>query len=419
MIPMQKKIHKLKKKLHKKSPFWMRHPFFIPVSIFFITLFFGMAAFISFGGSTQGANDIRYAEIYVDDQKLTITTRATTVAEVLEKQGIDIIEEDIVEPGLEEPVEFDDMQITVYRARPIALIDGDRTVTTLSAQKSPRLIAQEAGLELEAEDEILVLPVEETPSLAIEPAQKIEIKRSKEIQMNIYGSLTSVRTTASTVGELLEEKGIVLGLDETIQPSSPETLLSDTELVAVNKAGITTVSQNRSIPFDTEYVEDDNMEVGTTEVEIPGVDGVEAVIYEVTLDDEGNETQRRELQTVTVKKPVTARVRRGTKPATLSATINVSGDKASLMAAAGIAESDYAYVDYIISRESGWRPGARNSSSGAYGLCQSLPASKMASVGGDYLTNPVTQLRWCSGYAAGRYGGWQGAYNAWLVQHWW
>jgi len=89
------------------------------------------------------------------------------------------------------------------------------------------------------------------------------------------------------------------------------------------------------------------------------------------------------------------------------------------MAAAGIAESDYPYVDYIVTRESGWRPGAVNSSSGAYGLCQSLPASKMASAGADYLTNPVTQLRWCAGYASARYGGWQGAYNAWLVQHWW
>ena len=88
------------------------------------------------------------------------------------------------------------------------------------------------------------------------------------------------------------------------------------------------------------------------------------------------------------------------------------------MAAAGIAASDYVYVDYIVTKESNWRPGAYNAGSGAYGLCQSLPASKMASAGADYLTNPVTQLIWCNGYSQ-RYGGWQGAYNAWLAQGWW
>lgn len=416
---MQKKLRSYHRKLRKKTPFWMRHPVFLPVSIFFMTLFLGMAAFISFGGTTQGANDIRYAEIYVDDQKLTVTTRAKTVADVLEKQGITLIEEDIVEPALDAPIEFDDMQINVYRARPIALIDGDRTITTLTAEKSPRLIAKQAGLELEAEDEIELLPVDETPSLSIEPAQKIEIKRSKEVQINIFGALTSVRTTSSTVGELLEEKGIELEEDETVQPSNLDTPLTDVELLSVNKPGIKTVSESRPIPYEIEYVEDDTMEVGNEKIEIEGVNGVEAVIFAVTLDDDGKEIKREELQTVVTRKPVTARVKRGTKPVTLSASINVSGDKAALMAAAGIATADYGYVDHIISRESGWRPGARNSSTGAYGLCQALPASKMAPAGSDYLTNPVTQLRWCSSYAAARYGGWQGAYNAWLVQHWW
>jgi hypothetical protein len=88
------------------------------------------------------------------------------------------------------------------------------------------------------------------------------------------------------------------------------------------------------------------------------------------------------------------------------------------MAAAGISPSDYAYVNYIISRESGWNAAASNRSSGAFGLCQALPGSKMASAGSDWQTNPVTQLRWCSGYAK-KFGGWAGAYDYWLVHHWW
>jgi hypothetical protein len=97
----------------------------------------------------------------------------------------------------------------------------------------------------------------------------------------------------------------------------------------------------------------------------------------------------------------------------------VSGDKHSLMAAAGIASGDYAAVDYIIDHESSWRSGAVNASSGATGLCQALPASKMASVGSDYLTNPVTQLRWCDSYAKGRYGSWSAALAFWRANSWW
>jgi len=42
----------------------------------------------------------------------------------------------------------------------------------------------------------------------------------------------------------------------------------------------------------------------------------------------------------------------------------------------------------------------------------------MATAGADWATNPITQLRWCSGYAS-RYGGWAGSYNHWLAYHSW
>lgn len=91
------------------------------------------------------------------------------------------------------------------------------------------------------------------------------------------------------------------------------------------------------------------------------------------------------------------------------------GAPAEWMAAAGIAQGDWQYVDYIVSRESGWNPNATNSSSGACGLVQALPCSKVP--GNGY--NPVDNLRWATGYATGRYGSWSGAYNFWVNNHWW
>ncbi|WP_230667912.1 MULTISPECIES: lytic transglycosylase domain-containing protein [unclassified Microbacterium] len=91
------------------------------------------------------------------------------------------------------------------------------------------------------------------------------------------------------------------------------------------------------------------------------------------------------------------------------------GAPADWMAAAGIAQSDWGYVDYIVSRESGWNPNATNPYSGACGLVQALPCSKVP--GGGY--DPVANLTWANGYAVGRYGSWANAYAFWTANHWW
>jgi len=96
-----------------------------------------------------------------------------------------------------------------------------------------------------------------------------------------------------------------------------------------------------------------------------------------------------------------------------------TGSHTDWMTAAGIPESDWQYVDFIVKAESGWRVTVRNPSSGSYGLCQSLPANKMASAGSDFMSNPITQLKWCNSYARERYSGWYQAFLAWQRQKWW
>lgn len=98
---------------------------------------------------------------------------------------------------------------------------------------------------------------------------------------------------------------------------------------------------------------------------------------------------------------------------------NVSAYKNEIMSAAGISSGDYSYVDYIVTAESGWNSTISNPVSGAYGLCQALPGSKMASAGSDWATNAVTQMKWCDGYATSRYGSWASAYSFWVSNHWW
>ncbi|KRV47016.1 transglycosylase domain-containing protein [Wenjunlia vitaminophila] len=72
----------------------------------------------------------------------------------------------------------------------------------------------------------------------------------------------------------------------------------------------------------------------------------------------------------------------------------------------------------IVDHESGWNYQAVNPSSGAYGLVQALPGSKMASAGADWQTNPATQIKWGLSYMNERYGSPCGAWSFWQANHW-
>lgn len=104
--------------------------------------------------------------------------------------------------------------------------------------------------------------------------------------------------------------------------------------------------------------------------------------------------------------------------------------------AAGVADSDFVYMDYIFSHESGWCVrkwqgeigycptsytdyGSTTDVTEGYGLCQSTPAIKMESAGSDWRTNEITQIKWCNAYAMSRYGSWTAAYEHWINNHNW
>ena len=87
-----------------------------------------------------------------------------------------------------------------------------------------------------------------------------------------------------------------------------------------------------------------------------------------------------------------------------------SGSHTDWMAQAGIDPSNWGYVDYIVTRESGWRPDAVNPNGGACGLGQQLPCGKWVGAWND----PIAALVAMQGYCDSRYGGWAGAYQYWV-----
>ena len=84
----------------------------------------------------------------------------------------------------------------------------------------------------------------------------------------------------------------------------------------------------------------------------------------------------------------------------------------------GWTEDDFVALVNLWNKESGWNVHCYNSYSGAYGIPQALPGSKMATEGTDYENNGETQIRWGLKYIQGRYGSPLGAWQHFLSVNW-
>ena len=100
-------------------------------------------------------------------------------------------------------------------------------------------------------------------------------------------------------------------------------------------------------------------------------------------------------------------------PAASSGDNSPAGAQAAayrMLGSYGWGDDQFGCLVALWNKESGWNYRAYNASSGATGIPQALPGSKMASAGADWQTNAATQVRWGLGYIAGRYGS---PCNAW------
>ena len=369
------------------------------------------AAFPAFADTTSAPVDERLVTVHDGGTEVTIVTRATTIKDALQQAKISLSQADIVEPAVSEKLVAQSYQVNIFRARPVVVIDGNQSLRVMTAEQSPRQIAKAAGVTLYDEDTTILERVDDVLGGG-GAGLKLSISRATVFTMTLYGKTFEARSQATTVAGLLREKNISLSPNDGVSPSAVSALTSGMS-VSVWRNGKQTITVEEAIVKPIEEIKDAALDLGVRQVKTVGTDGKRNVTYEIDMRD-GTEVSRKEIASMTTLEPVKEVVVVGTK-------VNLpSGSHTDWMAAAGIPQSDWQYVDYIISKESGWRFAAWNTSgSGAYGLCQSLPATKMASAGADYMTNPITQLKWCNSYAVGRYGSWADAYNFWLVKHWW
>lgn len=403
-----------------------RHPFMVPAVTLVLLSIVTLFCIIWFGSQTRGAGEPHTVQLTVAGQKETIPTRAVNVRDLLKRLDIELHEGDVVEPALDTRITSDEFRVNVYRAKPVTIIDGDERIQAFSAATTPRSIAAQAGVNVFPEDAIEYADAQDAIREQVLGANLI-IDRATPVQFFLYGTSTTVRTHATTVGDLLTEKGIVLAATDTVSPAANTPIKRDIE-IQINRQGTKTATETEEIAFEIEYIDDDSLSFGTIAVRQEGSPGSKLITYQIELEN-SVEVGRKKVQELINKQPVKRIVARGK-------AISIPADRTQIMASAGMTPDEYPYAQYIINHENGlWCPTrwqgqfhcppyyepihSPNDPSIGYGLCQSTPANKMATFGEDWKTNVVTQMKWCDDYAIRRYGSWAGAYEFWTANRWW
>ncbi len=219
--------------------------------------------------------------------------------------------------------------------------------------------------------------------------------------------------------------GAVVFVDHPIQAQSVQPYIDVKALYEADNTDLTyrnvdvtinSVVQTEEIDFNKEVTKDSKIATGTEFVLKPGVTGTQVVTYSVKFVD-GIEVSRHVVSKVVKEQPVDAVVIQGTgdphdtKVALQTAAAGVGTPQGNkdyaqiyIQQTYGWSDTQFTCLSKLWTRESNWRTAAHNRQSGAHGIAQALPGKKMATIAEDWRTNPVTQIKWGSGYIKGRYG---------------
>lgn len=237
-------------------------------------------------------------------------TSAKTVSAAVSQAGVKLDPTDLVEPGLNTPITDSFFNINVYRSMPALVVDGDHVTTVETGYRGPRQIATSAKLNLYPEDQVsngLVTDFIHDHTVG----QKVVITRATPLTIKTDGKLMPVRTLKSTVAEVLAEKGIKLGPEDTVTPalSAPIPVGGQIVITRVTQA---VVQATETIPRPTTTVTDPNQPRGFSAVQNPGADGSRHVTYRVHYQD-GVEVGRETLSIDSIVQPKAKVVSVGTK----------------------------------------------------------------------------------------------------------
>lgn len=346
----------------------------------------GTASWVTESGKT--------VDLRVDGQVRQVHTGAATVEGVLQAAHITVGAHDLVAPD-ESATVADGDAVVVRRGHLLHLVvNGKARDVWVNADSVDEALSQ-LGYDSKA-----LVSVSRSKRLD-GSATSLSITSPKLVTFRADGRTVRVLTFGPTVAQALAQAHLTLGAHDeiSVKPTSP---VSDLQVVTIHRVTYKYSVVRQDVPFDTVRSEDPNRASGTSAVLSAGQAGVRQVTYQLRFVD-GKLAGRVVYTNRVVQQPVSQRTAVGTRPAGPVASGTAQQIAAGMVSARGWGGDQFSCLVSLWNKESGWRTNAANSS-GAYGIPQALPGSKMASAGPNWQSDAATQISWGLSYIASVYG---------------
>jgi uncharacterized protein YabE (DUF348 family) len=351
------------------------------------------------GGTSAFAVLHKTVTVDLDGTPVEVSAFGRTVGDVLAGAQIDVGERDLVAPALDEAITTGS-QVVVRHGREIDVeVDGAQTSVWTTALTVGEAVE---GLGLRSGE--AMLSASRSASLG---RDVLRVSTEKTLHLVVDGQVIDGVSSAPTVRDSLREIGLILEEGDHVSVPLDATAV-DGLVVLVTRASQGDQTVTEVVPFETTEVEDPGLVKGNRVVKTKGRAGQRQTTYATSVVG-GAVVERTVLASAITVAPVTQVVHVGTAelpdPSSVAVEPGTAQELGKQMAAArGWGDDQFACLLALWNKESGWRVNAENKSSGAYGIPQSLPGSKMATVADDWRTNPATQITWGLNYIGGRYG---------------
>lgn len=280
-------------------------------------------AVLSIGGGSAAYAVSNEAEVTVYGEQSSVRTFSTTVQELLDAQGIEVKDTDLVIPDLGDEV-TDGMEIHVVERRPVTVtIDGEEQELLTTGTTVQDVLDE---VDFEAED-ARITP-EPDAELSAEDAS-VEIVTSKSVTFKGQYGKGTFQVTALTVDEAMTK--VLKNIEDTDTASvDRDSILEDGATITVERIREEERTETEDVDFETTTVEDDSLYEGETEVRTEGVKGEVEKVYKDTLVD-GEITESELVSEETVTERTDKVVAEGTKekPAEDTSSESSSGSSSS------------------------------------------------------------------------------------------
>jgi uncharacterized protein YabE (DUF348 family) len=257
------------------------------------------------GGTTAYATFDTTVTLSVDGESQQVSTFARDVEGVLDAEGIELGEHDVVAPSPESSIQ-DGTEISVRYGRLLTVtVDGaEREIWTTA------LSVEEALAELGIRAQGAELSVSRSLGIG-RGGLDFDVRTPKDIAVTVDGETQEHTTTALTVAEALTDAGVALGEQDTTAPGR-EARVSDGTAITVQRVAVESETVTEEIPFDTVEKKTDSLYRGERKVQTEGTAGTREKVVRRTVVDGELITERVVSETV-VTEPVDKVVLVGTK----------------------------------------------------------------------------------------------------------